>query len=113
MRRRFSPIYVPLALSGLAIVLYTGAVIAAFFLLVGYPIELQGWGGDIWYVIGAVLVLMGAMHALPWLLLVLGVIWGVYGLVMGIRRYRQKHGRVRKRRVTGRTPEEEIWFDGR
>lgn len=109
MRKRFQPIYVPLALSGLAVALYVASLVAAFFLLVGFPIELHGWGGDIWYVIGFVLLLMGAVYTLPLFLLALGLIWGVYWLVMAVRRRRKTH--PRKRRVNGRTPEEELWFD--
>ena len=111
MPRRFQPIYIPLALSGLLAVLYVGALAVTFFFLVGFPIELHGWGGDIWYVIGFVLFLMIGMYTLPCFLLVLGVIWGVYWLVMKICRYRQKQGYMKKKRVSGRTPEEEIWFD--
>lgn len=113
MPKRFVPIYVPIILSAIAVVLYVGALIAAFFLLVGFPIELGGWGGDIWYVIGFVLVLMGGVYALPWFLLALGLIWGVYWIVMAVRRRRQKAGKPRRRRVSGRTPEEELWFDKR
>lgn len=93
MPKRFSPVYVPIILSALVIALYVAAVVTGFFCLVGFPIELNGWGGDIWYVIGFVIALMGAVCAFPAVLLALGAIWGMYALVMRIRRYREKRGK--------------------
>ncbi len=111
-----APVWIPAVLSVLISLCYLGFMVSAFPEL-SNDIQAAHWDDPL-FIMGLLLFICAAFFIWPpWWLVPVAAVWAVYGIVMVIYRHTQKGAGQAPgkghRKINGRTPEEELWFDER